>query len=102
MGTRTSIGRFPVSPWTLETEWGDWMRRYGLYDATRGLTTAVAVGTAGLMLWIATRVGQQTTPRFWAAMGIVAAAGLIVSLSRAVGGWTSGLRLRLSPGTLLF
>ena len=29
------------------------MRRYGLYDATRGLTTAVAVGVAGFLLWAA-------------------------------------------------
>lgn len=77
------------------------MRRYGLYDATRGLTTAVAVGTAGLLLWVATQVGQQTTLRFWASMGIVAAAGLIVALAQAIGGWTKGLRMRLSPGTFL-
>ncbi|MCW2977814.1 MAG: hypothetical protein JWM06_3095 [Actinomycetia bacterium] len=77
------------------------MRRYGLYDATRGLTLAVAAGTAGLMLWLATQVGQQTTLRFWASMGIVAAAGLVVALAQAVGGWTSGLRFRLSPGTML-
>ena len=77
------------------------MRRYGLYDATRGLTLAVAAGTAGLMLWLATQAGQQTTLRFWASMGIVAVAGLVVALAQAVGGWTSGLRFRLSRGTLL-
>ena len=49
------------------------MRRYGLYDATRGLMTALAVGLAGLLLWVATQVGEQSTARFWAAMGIVAA-----------------------------
>jgi len=77
------------------------MRRFGLYDATRGLTTAIAAGTAGLLLWLATHVGQQTTPRFWASMGIVAGAGLVVALAQALGGWTKGLRLRLSPGTFL-
>ena len=77
------------------------MRRYGLYDATRGLMTVIAAGTAGLLLWIATQVGQQTTLRFWASMGIVAGAGLIVALAQAVGGWTKGLRLRVSPGTFL-
>ncbi len=35
------------------------MQRYGLYDATRGLTTAAAVGGAGVLLWAATLVGQQ-------------------------------------------
>jgi hypothetical protein len=77
------------------------MRRYGLYDITRGLTMAVAAGTAGLLLWTATQVGQQTTARFWAELGIVAAAGLVLALAHAVGGWTKGLRLRLSPGTFL-
>jgi len=76
------------------------MRRYGLYDATRGLMTAIAAGAAGLLLWLATQVGEQTTLRFWGSMGIVAGAGLIVALAQAVGGWTKGLRLRVSPGTL--
>jgi hypothetical protein len=75
------------------------MRRYGLYDATRGLTTAAAVGGAGVLLWAATLVGQGTDHRFWAAMAIVAAAGLVMALSQVIGGWTKGLRLRLSPGT---
>jgi hypothetical protein len=77
------------------------MRRYGLYDATRGLTTAAAGGVAGLLLWAATRVGQPTTARFWAEMGIVAAAGLVMALSQVIGGWTKGLQLRLSPSTFL-
>jgi hypothetical protein len=77
------------------------MRRYGLYDTTRGLMTALAVGVAGLLLWAATQVGQQTTERFWAEMGIVAAAGLVLALLPAMGGWTNGLRLRVSPGTFL-
>src|SRR5207249_3786974 len=78
------------------------MRGYGLYDATRGLTTAAAAGAAGLLLWAAAQVGQQSTGRFWAEMGIVAAAGLVLSLAHAVGGWTKGLELRFSLGTLLF
>jgi hypothetical protein len=78
------------------------MRRYGLYDATRGLTTAAAAGVAGLLLWVATRVGQSTDGRFWAEMAIVAAAGLVLAVSQHIGGWTKGLRLRLSPGTFVF
>jgi hypothetical protein len=77
------------------------MRRYGLYDLTRGLTTALAAGLAGLLLWTATLVGQQTTVRFWEEMGIVAGAGLVIALAQVLGGWTKGLQLRLSPGTLL-
>jgi hypothetical protein len=75
------------------------MRRYGLYDATRGLTTVAAVGGAGVLLWVATLVGQSSTGRFWAEMGIVAGAGLVMALSQIIGGWTKGLSLRVSPGT---
>jgi hypothetical protein len=77
------------------------MRKYGLYDATRGLTLALAAGVAGLLLYLASRVGQQTTGRFWAELGLVAAAGLVLALATVLGGWTSGLVLRLSPMTFL-
>jgi hypothetical protein len=78
------------------------MRRYGLYDTTRGLTLALAAGVAGLLLWVAAQVGTQTVGRFWAAMGIVAGAGFVLALAHVVGSWTSGLRLRLSPATFTF
>jgi hypothetical protein len=77
------------------------MRRYGLYDATRGLTLALAAALAGLLLYLATQVGQQSTVRFWEEMGIVAGAGLVLALAPVLGGWSSGLRLRMSPGTFL-
>jgi hypothetical protein len=77
------------------------MRRYGLYDATRGLTTVAAAGGAGVLLWAATLVGQQTDKRFWAEMAIVAGAGLVMALSQVIGGWTKGLHLRVSPGTFM-
>jgi hypothetical protein len=75
------------------------MRRYGLYDTTRGLTVAVAAGVAGLLLWLASQVGTQSEGRFWAAMAIVAAAGLVTALAHVVVGWTKGLRVRVSAGT---
>ena len=77
------------------------MRRYGLYDATRGLATALSAGLAGVLLWLATLVGVQAVDRFWESMGIVAAAGLVVALSQVVGGWTKGHGVRVSPGTFL-
>jgi hypothetical protein len=78
------------------------MRRYGLYDATRGLMTALAVGVAGFLLWVATRIGVQTTARYWAAMAVVAGAGLALALLPSLGGAAHrGLRLRMSPGTFL-
>jgi hypothetical protein len=77
------------------------MRAYGLYDTTRGLAIAVAAGVVGLLLWVATLVGTQTVGRYWAAMAIVAGSGLVLALAHVLGGWTRGLRLRLSPGTFL-
>jgi hypothetical protein len=76
------------------------MRGSRLYETTRGLTTAFAAGVVGLLLWVATQVGTQTDGRFWAAMAIVAGAGLVAACSQAVGGWTKGLRLRIAPGTV--
>src|SRR3954451_17266399 len=73
------------------------MRRYGLYGATRGRTTAAAAGVAGLLLWCATQVGVQSVTRFWEAMGIVAAAGLVLALSQVVGRRTQGGVTRISP-----
>jgi hypothetical protein len=70
-----------------------------MYDASRGLTLALAAALAGLALWGATQVGMQTTGRFWISMAIVAGAGLLIALANHVGTWTKGLRLRMSPGT---
>jgi hypothetical protein len=75
------------------------MRSYGIYDTSRGLTLALAAALAGLGLWGAAQVGVQTTGRFWIAMAIVGAAGLVIALANHVGAWTKGLRLRMSPGT---
>jgi hypothetical protein len=77
------------------------MKRYGLYDATRGLTMLAAAGGAGVLLWVATLVGQQSDGRFWAEMAIVAGAGVVIALSQLIGGWTKGLRLRVSPSTFV-
>jgi hypothetical protein len=75
------------------------MRSYGMYDASRGLTLAVAAALAGLALWGAAEVGTQTNGNFWIAMAIVGAAGLLLALANHVGTWTKGLRLRMSPST---
>ncbi len=77
------------------------MRKYGLYDTTRGLTIALAAALAGLLLYLATQVGMQSTARFWESLGIVAAAGLALALAPVLGGWTTGLRLRFSPATFV-
>jgi hypothetical protein len=72
-----------------------------MYDAHRGLMTALGAGVAGFLVWLATQVGQQSTGRFWAAMGIVAGAGLVLALSQLLGGWTKWGWPRLSPGVFL-
>jgi hypothetical protein len=77
------------------------MRSYGTYDASRGLTLALAAALAGLGLWGAAQIGTQTADRFWLAMAIVAGAGLLISLANHVGTWTKGLRLRISPSTFV-
>jgi len=77
------------------------MRSYSMYDASRGLTLALAAALAGLGLWGATQIGMQSTGRFWLATAIVAGAGLLIALANHVGTWTKGLRLRLSPGTFV-
>jgi hypothetical protein len=71
------------------------------YDFHRGLVTALAAGVAGFLVWLATQVGQQTTGRFWASMGIVAGAGLVLAVSQLLGGWTKWGWPRLSMGVLL-
>src|SRR5437868_5874004 len=77
------------------------MRSYGLYDASRGLTLALAAALAGLALWGAAEVGTQTPGRFWIAMAIVGGAGLMLALANHVGTWTKGLRMRMSPSTFI-
>ena len=77
------------------------MRRYGMYDASRGLTLLFAAALVGLALWGASQIGTQTTNRFWLAMLIVAGAGLVLSLAGHVGTWTKGLRVRISPSTFV-
>ena len=71
------------------------------YDSSRALTTLLGAGVAGFLVWLATQVGQTTTVRFWSAMGIVAAAGLVMALSQLLGGWTKFGLPRLSAPVFL-
>jgi hypothetical protein len=70
-------------------------------DFHRGFVTLLGAGIAGFLLWVATQVGQQSTGRFWAEMGIVAGAGLVMAASQLAGGWTKFGRPRLSLGVFL-
>ena len=78
------------------------MRRYGLYDATRGRHAwrSPQASPACCSMW---PPGWASSPtgRFWAELALVAAAGLVLALAPVLGGWTSGLDLRLSRGTFV-
>lgn len=72
------------------------------YDFHRGLMTALCAGIAGGLLWIAgAYVGTRGVGHFWASMGIVAGAGLVMALSQLLGGWTKFGVPRFSLGMFL-
>jgi hypothetical protein len=58
--------------------------------AGRTYTLLLGIGVAGLLIWLATRVGTQTTWRYWAALGLLAGAGLAFALTQrtAYGAWS--------------
>ena len=47
-----------------------------MYGLTRATTTLIAAGVAGLLIWIATQVNDETVGGFWAVYGLIAGAGL--------------------------
>jgi hypothetical protein len=68
---------------------------------TRATTTLIAAGAAGLLIWIATQVNDETVGGFWAVYGLIAGAGLVMALSQLLGGWTKWGWPRLSVPFLL-
>jgi hypothetical protein len=77
---------------------GDW----GGPPLVRALFTLLGVAAAGLLIWLASYFDIANANEFWAAMGLVAAAGLVLGLSQLFGGWTKWGIPVLSPGVLLF
>jgi hypothetical protein len=59
-----------------------------MYGLTRATTTVIAAGAAGLLIWIATQVNNDHMGGYWARIGLVAGAGLVMALSQLLGGWT--------------
>jgi hypothetical protein len=59
-----------------------------MYGLTRATVTLIASATAGLLIWLATQIGQSSNGDYWAANGVIAAAGLVMALSQLLGGWT--------------
>jgi hypothetical protein len=63
-----------------------------MYGLTRAATTLMGILVAGFLLWLGTQIlpdgGDATSGEYWAALGLVAAAGLTMALSQLLGGWT--------------
>jgi hypothetical protein len=76
--------------------------RWGGPPLVRALFTLAAAAAAGFLLWLAQLLDLTSTNEFWAAMGIVAGAGLVLGISQLLGGWTKWGMPVLSPGVFLF
>jgi hypothetical protein len=72
-----------------------------MFGTVRGVATLVGAGVAGGLIWLSTQVGQSSTGGYWAAMGILAGAGLVMALSQLAGGWTKWGMPRISAGVFL-
>jgi hypothetical protein len=72
-----------------------------MYGTVRGVATVVGAGIAGLLIWLSTQIGQGSTGGYWAAMGIIAGAGLVMAVSQLAGGWTKWGAPRISAGVFL-
>jgi hypothetical protein len=72
-----------------------------MYGLTRGMVTLLGAGAAGLLVWLATQIGEGTNGGYWAVYGLIAAAGLTMALSQLLGGWTKWGWPRLSANVFL-
>ena len=72
-----------------------------MYGLTRATVTLIGVAAAGLLLYIASQFGVETTSDYWAWIGFMAAAGLVIALSQLLGGWTKWGWPRMSLPVLL-
>lgn len=76
-------------------------RGWGSPPLVRALFTLIGVAVAGLLIWLAQTFDMSQTGEFWAAMGLIAAAGLALGLSQLFGGWTKWGLPVMSPGVFL-
>jgi hypothetical protein len=72
-----------------------------MYGLTRATTTLIAAAAAGLLIWIATQISNDHIGGYWARVGLVAGAGLLMALSQLIGGWTKWGVPRISAAVLL-
>jgi hypothetical protein len=69
-----------------------------MIGVTRGISTLAGAAVAGILLWVATQIGAETSGEYWATYGLIAAAGLTMALSQILGGWTKWGWPRFSLG----
>ena len=72
-----------------------------MYGTVRGVATLVGAAIAGGLIWLSTQIGQSSTGGYWAAVGILAGAGLTMAVSQLAGGWTKWGVPRVSAGVFL-
>ena len=60
-----------------------------MYGLTRATTTLVFSAAAGLLIWLATQISNDQVGGYWARVGLVAGAGLLMALSQLLGGCAS-------------
>jgi hypothetical protein len=72
-----------------------------MYGLTRATTTLVFSAAAGLLIWLATQISNDHIGGYWARVGLVAGAGLLMALSQLLGGWTKWGWPRLSIAVLI-
>ena len=77
------------------------VRGLGSPPLVRAVFTLLGVAAAGLLIWLAQTFDLTSTNGFWAAMGLIAAAGLALGLSQLFGGWTKWGLPVMSPGVFL-
>jgi len=69
-----------------------------MIGVTRGISTLAGAAVAGILLWVATQIGAETSGEYWTTYGLIAAAGLTMALSQILGGWTKWGWPRFSIG----
>jgi MFS family permease len=79
-----------------------------MYGLTRAVTTLMGAALAGLLVWLAADAFDEggifeadESGRYWATVGLLAAAGLVMALSQLFGGWTKWGSPRLSVPVFL-
>jgi hypothetical protein len=90
---------------TIESEHDDrtetQTHAWGGPPVVRGVVTLLGVAGAGFLVWLATTFDLASTREYWAAMAILAGAGVVLGLSQLIGGWTKWGAPTISPGVLL-